>query len=134
MMKMLNNLLKKLLSELNFIAILSVENLALRQQLSVLKQSNKRPQLRIWNRLFWIGRIPVFPVFCEIFLGTCKNINLKKNADILKRKPKVNPNSGRTGSGRTRNWPAYGLFTWFFVGVTASAFNTNIIRSYAVEQ
>ncbi len=53
-MKLLNNLLKKLLSKFNLIAILSIENLALRQQLSVLKQSNKRPQLRIRDRLFWI--------------------------------------------------------------------------------
>ena len=53
-MKMLNNLLSKLLSKFNLIAILSIENLALRQQLSVLKQSNNRPQLRIRDRLFWI--------------------------------------------------------------------------------
>lgn len=51
---MVNNLIIKIISNLNLIAVLSVENLALRQQLSVLKQKNKRPQLRIWDRLFWI--------------------------------------------------------------------------------
>ena len=33
---------------------LAAENLALRQQLSVLKQSSKRPKLRPRDRVFWV--------------------------------------------------------------------------------
>ena len=34
---------------------LVLENIALRQQLSVLKRTTKRPRLRTRDRLFWIG-------------------------------------------------------------------------------
>ena len=33
----------------------ALENAALRQQLAVFKRDVKRPQLRRWDRLFWIG-------------------------------------------------------------------------------
>lgn len=34
---------------------LVLENLALRQQLAILKRKQKRPRLTRWDRLFWIG-------------------------------------------------------------------------------
>ena len=33
---------------------LVMENLALRQQLAVLRRSVRRPRLRLWDRLFWV--------------------------------------------------------------------------------
>ncbi len=53
-MKKLNNLLKKLLSKFNLIAYLVTKNLALQQQIIVLKRSSKRPQLLDRDRLFWV--------------------------------------------------------------------------------
>ncbi len=35
--------------------VLVTENLALRQQLLVLRRSTKRPRLRYRDRLFWVG-------------------------------------------------------------------------------
>ena len=35
-------------------AALAMENLALRQQLAVLRQSVKRPSLRVRDRVFWV--------------------------------------------------------------------------------
>lgn len=40
---------------------LAVENLALRQQLAVLKQSNKRPKLRLRHRVFWTWLMRLWP-------------------------------------------------------------------------
>jgi hypothetical protein len=34
---------------------LLLENLALRQQLAIMKQKNKRPKISIWDRFFWVG-------------------------------------------------------------------------------
>jgi hypothetical protein len=55
----MNNVLLSLISSLCFIfrsrAVLHVEILALRHQLAVLQQaSNKRPELRHMDRLFWV--------------------------------------------------------------------------------
>jgi len=33
---------------------LAIENLALRQQLSVMKQKNKRPKIKMLTQLFWV--------------------------------------------------------------------------------
>ncbi len=35
-------------------AALALENLALRQQLAVLRRTTRRPKLRPWDRLFWV--------------------------------------------------------------------------------
>jgi len=34
---------------------LLLENLALRQQLAIMKQKNKRPKISIWDRFFWVS-------------------------------------------------------------------------------
>ena len=39
-------------------AAAAVENLALRQQVAVLKQSVKRPKLRLRDRVFWVLSFP----------------------------------------------------------------------------
>jgi putative transposase len=33
---------------------LHLENLALRQQLAIMKQKNKRPKIRLRDRIFWV--------------------------------------------------------------------------------
>ena len=40
---------------------MAVENLALRQQLAVLQNSNKRPKLRPRDRVFWTWLIRLWP-------------------------------------------------------------------------
>ena len=54
MMKMLPKLLFKILLGPEKDFDLAMENFALRQQLAILKRSKKRPQIRNWDRLFWI--------------------------------------------------------------------------------
>jgi hypothetical protein len=54
MLKMIIILLKKLLSKFNLVAYLVTRNLALQQQVVVLKRSNKRPLILDRDRLFWI--------------------------------------------------------------------------------
>ena len=39
---------------LNLVAYLTMENLALRQQLMVLKRRQKRPQIKVSDRVFWV--------------------------------------------------------------------------------
>ncbi len=53
-MKNITKFIKSFLSEFNLIANLTVENLALHQQLSVLNRSIKRPKFKAKDRLFWI--------------------------------------------------------------------------------
>jgi transposase InsO family protein len=54
MMKTLGNLILSIWSKLKITSNLTAENLALRQQLAVMKRTNKRPKIRMMDRLFWI--------------------------------------------------------------------------------
>ncbi len=54
MMKMLKNLVLFIWSRFKIISNLAAENLALRQQLAVLRRTNKRPKIRMADRLFWV--------------------------------------------------------------------------------
>ncbi|MDX2492994.1 integrase [Desulfosarcina sp.] len=54
MMKMLRNLVWFIWSTIKSTSNLAVENLALRQQLAVMKRTNKGPKIRITDRLFWV--------------------------------------------------------------------------------
>ena len=54
MMKTLRNLVLFIWSKIKSTLNLAVENLALRQQLAVMKRTNKRPKTRITDRLFWV--------------------------------------------------------------------------------
>ena len=51
---MITTLLRALISALSSQRKLALENLALRQQLSVLRRSVKRPHLKRRDRLFWV--------------------------------------------------------------------------------
>jgi hypothetical protein len=54
MMKMLLRLLLNILLRPQKDSDLVLENLALRQQLAILKRPKKRPQIRTKDRLFWV--------------------------------------------------------------------------------
>jgi hypothetical protein len=54
MMKTLRNLVSRLWAKIEITANLAAENLALRQQLAVMKRANKRPKIRMTDRLFWV--------------------------------------------------------------------------------
>jgi len=54
MMKTLRNLVLRIWSKIEIISHLAAENLALRQQLAVMKRTNKRPKIRMTDRLFWV--------------------------------------------------------------------------------
>ncbi len=51
---MLGNLLLFIWSKIKISSNLAAENLALRQQLAVMKRTNKRPKIRTADRLFWV--------------------------------------------------------------------------------
>jgi len=53
-MRRLQKLFATILCRLKKIFDLALENLALRQQLAIMKRSSKRPQLRPRDRLFWV--------------------------------------------------------------------------------
>ena len=54
MMKMLGNLVLFIWSKFKVTSNLAAENLALRQQLAVMKRTNKRPKIRMADRIFWV--------------------------------------------------------------------------------
>lgn len=54
MMKMLGNLVLFIWSKFKVTSNLAAENLALRQQLAVMKRTYKRPKIRMVDRLFWV--------------------------------------------------------------------------------
>jgi hypothetical protein len=54
MMKTLQNLASLMWSKIKITLNLAAENIALRQQLAVMKRMNKRPKIRITDRLFWV--------------------------------------------------------------------------------
>ncbi len=54
MMKTLGNFVLFIWSKFKITSNLAAENLALRQQLVVMKRANKRPKIRMADRLFWI--------------------------------------------------------------------------------
>jgi hypothetical protein len=54
MLKIAKNYCAYLSRKLNIVAYLTAENLALRQQLLVLKRHHKSPKLRERDRLFWV--------------------------------------------------------------------------------
>ena len=57
-----------LLGKLNISANLAAENLALRQQLIVLKRNNKRPSLEQRDRLFWVFLSRIWPHWRDALL------------------------------------------------------------------
>jgi hypothetical protein len=54
MIKTLFRIFLSIISKVSITANLAMENLALRQQLAILKRTCKRPQLQPKNRLFWV--------------------------------------------------------------------------------
>jgi hypothetical protein len=54
MIKTLGNFVLFVWSKFKITSNLAVENLALRQQLVVMKRVNKRPEIRMADRLFWV--------------------------------------------------------------------------------
>ncbi len=54
MIKTLRNLVLVIWSKTKISSNLAAENLALRHQLAVMKRTNKRPKIRIADRLFWV--------------------------------------------------------------------------------
>ena len=53
-MKTLRILVSLVWSKIKTTLNLAVENIALRQQLAVMKRTNKRPNIRVTDRLFWV--------------------------------------------------------------------------------
>jgi putative transposase len=53
-MKRLWKLLSVILSRLNITSYLALENIALRQQLAVLKRGSRKPKIRNRDRIFWV--------------------------------------------------------------------------------
>jgi putative transposase len=54
MMKKLRNFVLLMWLKIKIIANLVAENIALRQQLAVMKRTNKRPKILMIDRLFWV--------------------------------------------------------------------------------
>ncbi len=54
MLNIIINCFRCLFERLNIVANLAAENMALRQQLIVLKRNHKRPELKERDRLFWV--------------------------------------------------------------------------------
>ena len=54
--------------KLNFITYLTAENLALRQQLVVLKRKHNRPKLKERDRLFWVVMSRAWPGWRDALL------------------------------------------------------------------
>ena len=54
MIKTLGNFVLFIWSKFKVTSNLAAENLALRQQLAVMKRTNKRPEIRMADRLFWV--------------------------------------------------------------------------------
>jgi hypothetical protein len=54
MMEMLGNLVLFVWSKFKITSNLAAENLALRQQLVVMKRTNRRPKIQMTDRLFWV--------------------------------------------------------------------------------
>ncbi len=58
MLRIIRNCSRWATRKLDIVAYLSAENLALRQQLIVLKRTQNRPKLKERDRLFWVARRP----------------------------------------------------------------------------
>ncbi|HRK35405.1 MAG TPA: integrase core domain-containing protein [Candidatus Hydrogenedentes bacterium] len=56
------------LQSLNLVAYLTMENLALRQQLVVLKRRQKRPQLKAADRVFWVVVSKLWSAWKDVLL------------------------------------------------------------------
>jgi hypothetical protein len=54
MLRIISSFIGRLPGRLNLVATLTAENLALRQQLIVLKRQQKRPNLKGRDRLYWV--------------------------------------------------------------------------------
>jgi hypothetical protein len=54
MLRIIKSFIGRLSGKLNLVATLTAENLALRQQLIVLKRQQKRPNFKGRDRLFWV--------------------------------------------------------------------------------
>jgi hypothetical protein len=63
MIAIFQSIVISLLKKLNLVAYLTVENLALRQQLLILRRSQKRPAIKTRDRLFWVGLSRMWPAW-----------------------------------------------------------------------
>ncbi len=68
MIKLIKNYCCWLIGKLNIVGNLAAENLALRQQLIVLKRNQKRPVLKERDRLFWVLLSRIWPGWRDAFL------------------------------------------------------------------
>ena len=64
-------------SKVKITSNLAAENLALRQQLTVMKRTNKRPKIRMMDRLFWV-------LISRIWLSWCKSIVIVKPDTVVR--------------------------------------------------
>lgn len=55
MFRIVFNALNWACDQLNIVAHLTAENLALRLQLLILKRGQKRPPIKSWDRMFWVA-------------------------------------------------------------------------------
>ena len=64
-----------LFRRLDIVAYLTAENLAFRQQLLVLKRSQKRPKLRERDRLFWVTLFGLWSGLSQVIVGIAARDN-----------------------------------------------------------
>jgi transposase InsO family protein len=68
MIKIIRTAVLTALHKFSLVSYLAAENLALRQQLIVLRRSHKRPAIRVRDRLFWVGLSRIWPGWREALL------------------------------------------------------------------
>jgi len=68
MMKTLGNLILFIWSKFKITSNLTTENLALRQQLAVMKRTNRRPKIRMTDRLYWVFLSRFWRPWCTSFV------------------------------------------------------------------
>ena len=83
--------------KLNFIACLTAENLALRQQLIVLKRNQTRPKLKERDRLFWVVMSRVWSGWRDALLIVQPDTVVRWHKRAFKRYWRRKSRSGKRG-------------------------------------
>ncbi len=101
MLKIIRNCCGWLSRRLNIAAYLTAENLALRQQLIVLKRTRNRPQLKERDRLFWVVMSRTWSGWRDALLIVQPDIVIRWHKKAFKL---YWPGSPRPASGADLRW------------------------------